>query len=195
MWAADRCGQLARDERGAALLEFTLVAWFFFIAVFGIIEFSLYFWQLGAISKGEQAALRYAVVSNPVTGDWATLQPNSGVVITCRSQGPGAASCSPAAHPSDATAMDCIVNRVRAFAPFVDPENVVVEYRANTLGLSGLQAPTIQIRLENLQFISTFLGFMDGQLLPELNNTMTAEDTSSSAPGTSATTTVCGLSS
>lgn len=193
MWVAERCKGWWAEERGAALLEFTLVAWFFFITIFGVIEFSLYFWQLGAISKGEQSALRYAAVSNPVTGDWADLQPNSGKVITCRSSGTGTASCTPATNPASAAAMDCIVARVRAFAPFVDPANVVVEYRANDLGLSGNQAPTIQVRLENLRFMTIFLGFMDRQLMPSLDNTMTAEDASSSAPGSSTTSTACGL--
>lgn len=193
MSAAERWRGWIADEGAAALLEFTLVAWFFFVTIFGVIEFSLYFWQLNAVSKGEQAALRYAVVSTPVTGDWATLQPNSGVVITCRSTGTGSASCSPASNPVNVAAMDCIVAKVRAFAPFVDPANVVVEYRANALGLSGFQAPTIELRLENLRFMTIFLGFMGNRLLPSLDNSMTAEDASSFAPGASATSTACGL--
>lgn len=193
MLEADRGGGWIADEGGAALLEFTLVAWFFFITIFGVIEFSLYFWQLNAISKGEQAALRYAVVSTPVTGDWETLQPGSGKTITCRSSGTGSANCTPATNPVNVAAMDCIIARVRAFAPFVDPANVVVEYRANTLGLSGFQAPTIQVRLENLRFMTIFLGFMGNRLLPSLDNTMTAEDASSYAPGASSTSTACGL--
>lgn len=193
MSGAERQSHFLADDRGAALLEFTLVAWFFFVTVFGVIEFSLYFWQLGAISKGEEAALRYAVVSDPVTGDWSTLQPDSGALITCRSQGTGQATCSPSTKPANAAAMDCIVNRVRAFAPFVDPTNVVVEYQANSLGLGGMQAPTVRVRFENLQFMTIFLGFMEGRMLPSLNNSMTAEDTTSSAPGKTTTSTACGL--
>lgn len=183
MWAAERRGHFCRDERGTAILEFTIVAWFFFVAIMGIIEFSLYFWQFSAISKGVQTALRYAVVSDPVTGDWATLQPNASAVITCRSTGAGAASCTPHVNAANATAMDCIVDKVRAYASFVEPENVVVEYQANALGIPGYQAPTISIRLENLQFMTIFLGFMGGRLLPDLNYAMTAEDSNSLPPG------------
>lgn len=183
MWAAEWSGQFIRDERGATILEFTIVAWFFFVAILGIIEFSLYFWQYGAISKGVQTALRYAVVSDPVTGDWGTLQPNAAAVITCRSDSGGTASCSPHANAANSAAMACIVNKVRAYASFVEPQNVVVEYRANALGLQGFQAPTVTIRLENLQFMTIFLGFMGGRLLPNLNYAMTAEDSNSMPPG------------
>ncbi|MCA3572836.1 MAG: pilus assembly protein [Aestuariivirga sp.] len=185
MWAADRTAQFIRNQRGTAILEFTIVAWFFFVAILGIIEFSLYFWQFSAISKGVQTALRYAVVSDPVTGDWDTLQPNASAVITCRSTSTGAASCTPHVNAANSAAMDCIVDKVRAYASFVEPENVVVEYRANPLGLQGFQAPTISIRLENLQFMTIFLGFMGGRLLPNLNYAMTAEDSNSLPPGPS----------
>jgi Flp pilus assembly pilin Flp len=183
MWAVERCKHFSRDERGTAILEFTLVAWFFFVAILGIVEFSLYFWQFGAISKGVQTALRYAVVSDPVTGDWATLLPNATTVISCRSDAGGSASCTPHTNAANGDAMACIVDKVRAYAPFVEPENVVVEYHANPLGLPGFQAPTIRIRLENLQFMTIFLGFMGGRLLPNLDYAMTAEDASSLPPG------------
>ena len=187
MWVAEQRGHFIRDERGTAILEFTIVAWFFFIAIFGIVEFSLYFWQFGAISKGAQTALRYAVVSDPVTGDWATLQPGATTVITCRSTGAGSASCTPHVNAANGDAMDCIVGKVRDYASFVEPQNVVVEYRANALGLQGFQAPTISIRLENLQFMTIFLGFMGGRLLPELDYAMTAEDSNSLPPDPPAT--------
>ena len=195
MWAADRVKSFHRHEGGVAILEFTLVAWFFFVTVFGVVEFSLYFWQLGAITKGGEEALRYAAVSDPVTGDWATLQPNSGAVITCHSQGTGTATCSPYVNAPNAIAMDCIIARVRAFASFVEPENVVIVYQANAIGLAGFQAPTIRLRLENLQFMTIFLGFMGGRLLPPLNYTITAEDSRSLPPGLPQVSTHCGLSS
>lgn len=186
MPVAERCRAFRADASGAALLEFTLVAWFFFVSILGIVEFGLYFWQYGAISKGGQAALRYAVVSEPVTGDWGMLvpDPNTGVVaITCRSAGAGNASCTPAVNSANSAAMDCIIQRVQDFAPFVEPENVLIEYTENPLGLPGAYAPTIRIRFENLQFMTIFFGFMAGRMLPALDYTMTAEDASSSAPG------------
>jgi hypothetical protein len=196
MPAVERHKSFRTDASGAALIEFTLVAWFFFVAIFGIVEFALYFWQYGAISKGAQAALRYAVVSDPVTGDWDALvpvYPFGDVVFTCRSSGTGSASCTPAANPANSDAMDCIIQRVQAFAPFVEPENVVIEYSENALGLPGAYAPTIRISFENLQFMTIFLGFMAGRMLPALDYSMTAEDASSSSPGSLSSSSDCGL--
>jgi len=193
---AERHRSFRADASGAALLEFTLVAWFLFVAIFGIVEFALYFWQYGAISKGAQAALRYAVISDPVTGDWEALAPDpttAEVVFTCRSSGAGSATCTPATNPANSAAMGCIIQRVQAFAPFVKPENVVIEYSENDLGLPGAHAPTIRISFENLEFMTIFLGFMAGRMLPALDYAMTAEDASSSSPGKLSSSSDCGL--
>lgn len=193
MLGADRPHCFAKDETGAALIEFTLVASLFFLVVFGVVEFGYYFWQVGAVTKGAQKALRYAVVSNPVTSDWATLQPNSGSVITCQMANAGAAAtCSPYVTAPDTNAMNCIIARVQAFAPFVEAQNVLIIYRSNELGLPGAIAPTIQLRLQNLRFPTIFLGFLGDRLLPQLNYTMTAEDMSTSTPASSPST-ECGL--
>lgn len=193
MLAADGSYRFGKDESGAALIEFTLVASLFFLVVFGVVEFGYYFWQMGAVSKAAEEALRYAIVSNPVTADWATLQPNSGKTITCQMANSGApATCSPYVAAADTNAMNCIVAKVQAFAPFVEARNVVIIYRANEIGLPGAIAPTIQLRLQNLRFPTIFLGFLGDRLLPQLNYTMTAEDMSTSAPDSSPST-QCGL--
>lgn len=192
MLGADVVRKFRACESGAAILEFTLVAWFFFLLVFGTVEFGYYMWQFGAITKGGEKGLRYAVVTDPVTSDWTTLLPNSGKVITC-SGGAAAASATCTFGTVNQTAMTCIVNKVRAFAPFVRAQNVVIEYQANDIGLTGAFAPTIKLRLENVTFTSIFLGFMGGRTLPPLNFTMTAEDLSTAAPGTSTVIDACGM--
>jgi hypothetical protein len=192
MWGAELVKQLRASESGAAILEFTLVAWFFFLVVFGTVEFGYYMWQFGAITKGGEEGLRYAVVTDPVTSDWTTLLPNSGKVITCRG-GAAAASATCTLGTVNQTAITCIVNRVRAFAPFVRAQNVVIEYQANAIGLAGAFAPTIKLKLENVTFTSIFLGFMGGRKLPPLNFTMTAEDLSTAAPGNSTVIDACGI--
>ena len=186
MSAGEAVRKLWRNTRGAALLEFTLVAWIFFVAMMGVVEFSYYMWQYNAVSKAAQAGLRYAVVSDPVARDAPNLVPGSAITVTCQTNADATATtCS--SGQSNHEAMMCIWQRVRRFSPLVEARNLVIEYRANALGVPGTNAPTIGLRLVDFEFPTFFFGFMGGRLLPALNYTMTAEDMSSSPPGQSMT--------
>lgn len=180
-------------ESGVALVEFSIVLLFFSLTVFGVVEFGFYFWELGAITKGAQEALRYAVVSDPVTNDWDSLQPGSSRSITCEFSG-GAVACAPQQNAPNSLAMDCIAATIKQFAPFIDPQNVVISYSANDIGVVGAIAPTVELRLRNVKFPSLFFAFLGDRLLPELNFTMTAEDMRTAAP-TSINPNQCGLTS
>ena len=182
-----------RDTCGAALLEFTIVAWFFFAVVFGIVEIGYFMWQFSAASKGAQTALRYAVVTDPVPRTSATLLPGSTVTITCRMSSSGlSTTCNSGA--ANHQAMACIAARMQRFAPFVAPDNIVLDYRSNGIGIGGVIAPTIELRLEDIEFTSVFLRFLGGQMLPPLRFTMIAEDMNSRSPGSNpdTNTTQCG---
>jgi hypothetical protein len=58
-----------RDERGAALLEFTAVIVTLLTILFGIIEFSLAYSQWNLATKAMQVGARLAAVSSPVWND------------------------------------------------------------------------------------------------------------------------------
>src|SRR5438034_10838862 len=62
MVAANFC----RDERGAVLVEVTIVMTFMFVLVLGGIEFLLLFYQWNAAAKAVQIGARLAAVSDPV---------------------------------------------------------------------------------------------------------------------------------
>lgn len=193
MRGADAMRSFRSDVSGAALLEFTLVAWFFFLVIFGVVEIGYFMWQFSSASKGAQAALRYAVVTDPVPRSSATLLPGSSQTITCRMSSTGTSTTCTSGTANHA-AMACIAGRMQSFAPFVGPGNIVLEYRSNALGFAGVIAPTIEIRLEGLEFSSVFFRYVGGQMLPALRYTMTAEDLNSRKPGTDpdTNTTQCG---
>lgn len=53
-------------EKGAALVEFALTAWLFFIVLFGIIEFSYLWWVNLTMQHAMREGARYAAVTGPL---------------------------------------------------------------------------------------------------------------------------------
>ena len=62
MLAANFC----RDQRGAVIVEVTIVMTLMFVLVLGGIEFLLLFYQRNAAAKAVQIGARLAAVSDPV---------------------------------------------------------------------------------------------------------------------------------
>src|SRR5260221_2492085 len=58
--------RLRRDERGAVLVEVTIVMALIFIFILGSIDFLFAFYQWNAVSKAVQIGARIAAVSDPV---------------------------------------------------------------------------------------------------------------------------------
>ena len=83
MLAANFC----RDQRGAVIVEVTIVLTFMFVLVLGGIEFLLLFYQWNAAAKAVQVGARLAAVSDPVA---AGLNGLSAAVVTAAVP-PGAA--------------------------------------------------------------------------------------------------------
>jgi Flp pilus assembly protein TadG len=69
--ASDSLKRLRDDTEGAAFLEFTVFAMFFFTLLFGIVEFTLAYYQWNAGTKAVQLGARLAAVSNPVSDELA----------------------------------------------------------------------------------------------------------------------------
>src|SRR5215471_218473 len=76
-----------RDQRGAVIVEVTIVVTFMFVLVLGGIEFLLLFYQWNAAAKAVQVGARLAAVSDPVA---AGLNGLSAAVVTAAVP-PGAA--------------------------------------------------------------------------------------------------------
>lgn len=164
----DRSRRLRSDDEGAAFLEFTLFAGVFFTILFGIIEFSLAFYQWNAATKAVQIGARLAAVSNPVAAELKTLTgPGGGADPTdpmpafsavCNGQ---TQQCACTYNGSglnctyDSAAMETLVygrgnngakcNRAPnigmcSLFSRVTPSNVVVEYRHTGLGYAGRPA-------------------------------------------------------
>jgi Flp pilus assembly pilin Flp len=157
---------LVRDESGATMIEFTLVAVLFFIVTFGVVEFGYALWQWNAATKAVQLGARLAAVSDPV---WSNLVDVTGgntpgaawltdYDVTCL--GATAQCTAPSgkdggqAPTYSAPAMNrlvygrggstvCGVVGADDFPgmcdifPRIRPENVSVEYKFTGLGFSG----------------------------------------------------------
>lgn len=57
----------ARDNRGAAAVEFALVAGILFTLIFGTIQYGLYFWSLQSGAHAAREAARQAAVGSAAT--------------------------------------------------------------------------------------------------------------------------------
>jgi Flp pilus assembly pilin Flp len=103
MLAAKFC----RDQRGAVIVEVTIVLTFMFVFVLGGIEFLLLFYQWNAAAKAVQVGARLAAVSDPVAAGLnglsaavvtAAVPPGAAMpkfVITCNGR-TGTCNCNPA---------------------------------------------------------------------------------------------------
>ena len=101
--------RLAADTGGAVFLEFTLFVAVFFTLLFGIIDFTLAFYQWNAATKAVQLGARLAAVSDPVAPELAEFtgldpaspgDPMPNFTAVCRGGGGGAPEC-------DCTGFDC----------------------------------------------------------------------------------------
>lgn len=206
--ATDNLQRLRGDTDGAVLLEFTIFVGVFFTLLFGIIEFSLAFYQWNAATKAVQTGGRLAAVSSPVSmqlavssWDLAGYDPgevvaiSDGYTIVCSG---AEATCNGDAADYDATAMQTIVygrgkNACTNARPNmgmcnmfsrVSPENVRVTYSYTGMGYAGRPGgpvPTIQVELVGIPFQFFFLnGLLGfGEIdIPGLASTMSGEDLS-----------------
>jgi hypothetical protein len=159
-------GDFFRNQQGSTMVEFTLVALFFLVLTFGVIEFSFALWQWNSATKAVQLGARLAAVSDPLWQDLPSIT-DSGTPgdpwttnydVTCQASG-GGGSCtgtSPGGFTYDAGAMTRLVYGRNAGSPptcgtvgadgfpgmcdifsRIAPANVSVEYAFTGLGFSG----------------------------------------------------------
>jgi Flp pilus assembly protein TadG len=151
--------RLALDEDGSALIEGAIIIPVLCVILFGIYEFSWYFYQRHVISTGLRDAARYAArlpsACNRSSPEWPAIQAFAKNLATTGSIDGGAARVS--GWTSAAVRLDCsgIENTteaagVRAYrgGPTVYIMTASTRFREPTLGLLGflgLPAPTISV--------------------------------------------------
>jgi Flp pilus assembly protein TadG len=191
--------QILRDERGAALIEATIVMPLVLILTFGLLEFGNAMWRYHTAEKATAAGVRWLATRHgvagagaPVTNELYTAQVPDCFVNT--SAAPGAAcaqvagatgwsqTCSGAGGGAcSSTQMAGLLTEMRRYAPFINAANVTVELRGSALGFvgRGRAVPLITVRTTGLTFDFVTL---DGLLglgpitMPSFASTLVAED-------------------
>jgi Flp pilus assembly protein TadG len=199
--------QLARNERGASMVEFSIIAFLFFMLVGGLVDFSYAFYQWNSATKALQQGARLAATSDPVdsslknwTGLSGGINPGDPFPAFTRVCSGASGSCSGGSYSS--TAMNTIVygrgqtscgavgaDQTPAMCDVfsrVQPQNVVVTYAQTGLGFAGRPGgpvPTITVELTGLTFNYVFLGGLFGPItMPPMRTTETGEDMCTAAP-------------
>jgi hypothetical protein len=188
-------GALLANDRAAAGAEFALVLPILLLCLFGIIDAGRFMWNINRAEKAAQMGVRMAVVTDYVSSEIGddyvgecTPAVDAGEpipedcypTITCNKVG-GTTTCTPVGGTADGAAFDVIVNRMRAFMPEIQPENVEITYSPSGLGYAGDPngadlAPLVTVRLSGVPFEPMMLLRFASVGLPEVRSSLTFED-------------------
>lgn len=164
------------DERGGAA-EFALILPVFLVLFFGIIDGGRYLWEINRAEKATQAGARAAAVTGMIPAGLIdySFSINNGIEqgsavpvadfpgVTCVGSA-GAPECTWNAAPSEAIDLSpsadsfaVVVDRMQAFMPELQPENVSITYANSGLGFAGDPsgpdvAPIIIVSLVDAKF-------------------------------------------
>jgi hypothetical protein len=196
MRAAIRGRSLLRDERGATMVEFALIAVLFFVIVFGICELALMLFQWKSAEKAVQLGVRLAIVSEPLSGVPA-LNPKASSTVskgqpcggigngTCAEPPPLTITPCPQPCPVGSTP-DYIITRMQEVFPQLLASEVTISYEYVGLGFAGgpyTPAVTVAVsRPFNFIIVDDLLALLAGGpvLAPMVMNvkssTLTSED-------------------
>ena len=162
---------IRRNERGTAIVEFTLVLPMLLMMTFGISEFGFLYYQWNSAEKATQLGTRVAITNDPVIIGLT----DCGVATTaaagtnCRNV-PGSdswtVSCSgdSVTAPCDPVPLTLIVAQMQAVYPYLQPENILVEFSGAGLGFvgRGSPVPVVSVSIQNRQFEFIVLGGLLG---------------------------------
>ncbi|MBA3240916.1 MAG: pilus assembly protein, partial [Acidobacteria bacterium] len=136
------------NERGAALVEFTIGALVFLTATFGVLEFSRLLWTHNALSDAARRAARYAV--NHPSAELAAVK---NIAIYGNIEGTGTT----------------LVNNL-------DAAEVDVEYTNSSItGVFGYPDGSVSVTITNYQFQFVVPLFSTTLSMPDYRTTLTAE--------------------
>jgi hypothetical protein len=183
---------LRRDCGGAALVEFALVLPMLLLLSLGVLDFGLAFWKYAVAEKAAAVGARWAATRGPLYHF-----PADADCFTANGTIPSGTSCAVAGGPAGAWVRTCpgdaacqdlsgLVAAIRKIAPFVQAENVEVEFRGSTLGYvgRGAPAPLITVRLKGLTYDFVAVGRLLGGAVrpPVFAATFVGEDQNSAGP-------------
>jgi hypothetical protein len=201
-----RLKRFRRNDSGASMVEFSIVAFFMFLLLGGLIDFGLLFYQLNSATKALYQGARIASVSCPVTDALAaktavtgSLVPGDPVPyfkITCTN-----GSCSEGTFKSGAfndiiygrgetTCGTVVAGQLAGMCDMfwrIQPNNVRITYEQTGLGFVGRPGgpvPTITVEIINMTYGYIFLqGLMSltNFTIPPMKTTATGEDMNSGA--------------
>jgi Flp pilus assembly pilin Flp len=203
--------RLGRDQSGAAMVEFTIVVFFFLVLTGGVVEFALGWYQWNSASKALQQGVRLASVSDPVASDLTNMTGLEGSAVPGDPMPPFLRVCNGATQTCSnggtysASAMNTIVygrgqNTCGTIGPDgfagmcdifgrIQPQNVIITYQYTGLGFAGRPGgpvPTITVELTgltyNYAFLSGLLGF-GPVTLPPMRTTAVGEDLATATNG------------
>jgi Flp pilus assembly protein TadG len=193
-----RLRKFLRDERGATLVETTIVFPLVLILTFGLVEFGNAFWQYHTAEKATAAGARWLSTRHGVAGSAAlTNELYTTVVPDCfvNSANPLGTACAQVAGATgwsqtcsgagggacDTTVMSGLLTQMQQYAPFITAANVNVQLRGSTMGFvgRGRAIPLITVRTTGLTYnfltLNSLLGF--GPItMPSFASTYVAED-------------------
>jgi Flp pilus assembly pilin Flp len=181
---------LRRDESGATLIEFTLIAVLFFLITFSVIEIGLAAWWWTSAEKATQLGARMAVVSNTEGGVLPATNALAGGGVFGQPCRPPVSAC---IGFDTITCDGCldeghrIFQRMQAIFPYLEPDNVVIRYEYVQLGFAGgPPVPAVTVELQGIRFPFIVIdalvnlisggGFPDGIDMPAMRATLTGED-------------------
>ena len=184
---------LLANDRAAAGAEFALVLPILLLFLFGIIDAGRFMWSINRAEKAAQMGVRMAVVTDYVSSEigedfvgQCTPAVDAGEpipadcypTITCSKVG-GTMTCT--SGTADGAAFDVIVNRMRAFMPEIQPDNVEITYSPSGLGYAGDPngadlAPLVTVRLSGVAFEPMMFLKFASVGIPEVRSSLTFED-------------------
>jgi hypothetical protein len=201
-----RLTHFAGEQRGASMVEFSIIAFLFFMLLGGMIDFSFAYYQWNSATKALQQGARLAATSDPVDSSLKNWPGGEGIMpgdpfpAFTRVCSGASGSCSGGSY--SATAMQTIVfgrgqtacgvvgaDQTSAMCDVfsrVQPQNVTITYQQTGLGFAGRPGgpvPTITVELTGLTYTYAFLGGLFGPVtLPPMKTTATGEDMCTFAP-------------
>ena len=185
--------RLLVDRSGASAAEFGLVLPLLILLLFGIIDGGRYMWAINRAEKAAQMGVRMAVVTNVVSSSIGAnyvglctpaltagdpIPADCFSPITCSRSGTNATCTTGTANTA---AFNTVLNRVRLFAPEVQPSNLQIIYSPSGLGYAGDPngpdlAPIVTVRLFGMNFTPIASFALANVALPEARSSLTFED-------------------
>ena len=186
-----------RDERGATLVETTIVFALLLTLTFGLVELGVMFWEYHAAEKATAMGARWLATRHGVAGNAAlptelyttqvpdcfvaTAQPlgtpcsqvagATGWSVTCSGAGGGACS---------SAQMSALLGQMQQFAPSLTAANVSVTLSGTGMGFvgRGRAVPLVTVKTTGLTytFVTGALLGLNSITMPSFATTLPAED-------------------